>query len=328
MYRVRVSDEERLQQLYDNYQEAKRNEPFGFSAKLAQLSYQILKQERKMHIDNPDKRYECIGVMLEHAYYMKTDLKDRAVAKRTFADILKVDRSNAEANYRYAFLYYEDRDWIKAIEFFRASLVDKSSDFPLADDQVVKANLFISYCATMLVRESMRAADSLMNDELLETEGISIDELSENVKMLLDEKEYRLISNEGVSFISKKRYEELENNLKPGEVWLDITAEQPYVENGCYSKVLSRQNASLLIRLLVKSGNKEALSLLEITGYQEELIADSLDISWDSYRQKIRRLNQKLEEIGLPSPFIKHVAGTQSYHIESCPFFIVERDAQ
>ncbi|WP_262176606.1 tetratricopeptide repeat protein [Saccharococcus sp. Marseille-Q5394] len=327
MNRVLLTDEERLQALYKKLRESRRSGPIGFSAPLAQLSYRILQLERKLKIHDPVRRYDCIGIMMEQAYYMKTEQKDRHVAKLTFEQILRLDPHNPEANYRYAFLHYEDGEWVKAIRFFKAAIQDNSSDFPLAKDQIVKANLFISYCAMMLVKESMRTVEDLKSDKKLDTEGVSIDELTANVKTLLAQTEYRLVSNEGEEFISKVRYEELESNVESGAIWLDMTLDQPYVKSGYQSKEISRLNGILLKRLLLKSAKQETLALAEISGYQEEFVAESHDVSWENYRQKIRRLNQRLSDVGLPVQFIQHVTGTQSYKIEPCKFSIIENEA-
>ncbi|MEK3934325.1 hypothetical protein MKY41_03320 [Sporosarcina sp. FSL W7-1349] len=328
MNRLLKTEEERLQTLYAKLKEAKHSEPIGFSAQLARLSYQILQLERKLRIQDPVKQYECIGVMMEHAYYMKTEQKDRHVAKRTFEQILQLDRHNPEANYRYAFLHYEDEEWVAAIRYFKASLFDNSSDFPLAQDQIVKANLFISYCAMMLTKESMRAAEGLKTDDLLVTEGVSIDELSSRVKTLLAQSEYRLLSSKGEKFISKERYEKLEADVELGALWLDMTSEPPSVKSGDRCREISRQNGILLKKLLLKSAQGEALSLAEITGYQEEAIADSHDVSWGSYRKKIQRINEKLCEIGFLEQLIKVIPGTQSYKVKACEFAIIEYDAK
>ncbi|MFD1928848.1 tetratricopeptide repeat protein [Sporosarcina siberiensis] len=328
MNRLKVTGEKRLQELYGKLKEARRNEPFGFNAHLAQLAFQILDLERKLKIDNPDKQNDFIGIMLEHAFYMKTDRKDPYVAKQTFQQILRIDPHNAEANYRYAFLHYKDGNWTKAISFFKESILHSSPDFPLAEDQVVKAHLFISYSAMMLVKESMRAVDDLQPEESLETEGISIDQLSADVKALLALKEYRLNSNTGEEFISRDRYKELESNVSPGDVWVDLTVEEPYIQSGDLSIRISHQLGNLLKRLLLKSAKQEALPLYELIGNQEEMFHDSEDFNWDNYRQKIRRVKQKLVEVGLPERFIQSVRGTQSYRIEPCTFFIIQHDAE
>ncbi|MHC8515885.1 tetratricopeptide repeat protein [Sporosarcina sp. ITBMC105] len=328
MSRRLLTDKVRLEELYAKELELKRTEPIGSSPLLAHLSYQILLLEKKLKISNPDRQFDCIGIMIEHAYYMKMEQKDRHVAKKTFQQILRLDRYNPEANYRYAFLHYEEDDWIKAIQYFQAALLENDSNFPLSSDQVMKANLFISYCAMMIVKESIHTVNELKSDELMETEGISIEELSDNVKDLLSQSEYKIIRNEGESFISQTHYEELESIVESDAIWLDLTLDQPYIKSGNRSIEISRQNGLLLKRLLLKSAKQEGLALTEITGYQDEFLANSIDISWDNYRQKVRRINERLRTIGLPSPFIQHVTGKHSYRIEPCTFSIIEYDAK
>ncbi|MHA6260029.1 tetratricopeptide repeat protein [Sporosarcina sp. CAU 1771] len=141
------SNEERLKEITLLLNEEKQKTPLEFTARIADLSRKMVRIKKVMGILTQEEQDQLVRSMMAYAFHMKTgEHKDRYAAKTTFEQILKIDPKNAEANYRYAFLYYEDRDWIQAINHFNKALQDEDSAFPLWDDQLIKAHLFICYC--------------------------------------------------------------------------------------------------------------------------------------------------------------------------------------
>ena len=77
MIRTNKSNEEKLKELNAKLKEAKRKEPLEINATIADLSYRILMLKRSLRIAMPDEENRLIGSMLEHAYLMKTERRDR-----------------------------------------------------------------------------------------------------------------------------------------------------------------------------------------------------------------------------------------------------------
>lgn len=322
------SREEDLEELTQKLKETQEKESKGFNSQIANLCSQILRIKKSMRILVSEEQFKLIGLMMEHAYDMKTGRRDRVVAKYVFEKILKLEPRNPEANYRYAFLFYQDGNWIKAINHFQLAMQNNDSEFPLSDDQITKANLFIGYCSVMLAKESMKLAEelSIESGELM-SEGISIDKLSKKLKGMLDSAEFILYTNNDEKLISKEEYEELMLKNSNNELLLDIAASKPFLKNGDREVNISEYNAKLLKRLLLKGAKAEVLSLADLTVYQEEAISDSHNISWENYRQKVRRINQKLVDVGLRK-LIKVVPNTTGYIIDHINFHIIQYDAQ
>jgi len=324
------SNEERLEGITQLLNEEKQSNPFTFTARIADLSRQMIRLKKVMGILTEEEQDQLVRSMMHYAFHMKTgEFKDRSAAKSTFEQVLKIDSRNAEANYRYAFLHYEDRNWIKAINYFDKALHDDDSAFPLWDDQLIKAHLFIGYCSIELAKESMKVADSLSEvSEVASTKGISVEDLSMKFQEELAGTEFVLHSNEDRLMISKKEYEAFTLNLDFDGLLLDFTKNSPFIQSKDKSCELTIYNAVLLKQLLLKSTKNASLTILDIDGYQEESVANANEVTWDNYRRKISRINQKLKQIGFPDRFIQHVPNEKSYRFPQINYYIITRDGE
>ncbi|MCZ2259871.1 hypothetical protein [Sporosarcina sp. G11-34] len=208
------SNEERLKEITQLLKAEKQKDPFKFTARIADLSRQKIRLKKSLDILTQEEQDKLIRSMMDYAFHMKTGTnKDRYAVKNTFGQVLKINPRNAEANYRYAFLHYEDRNWIKAINYFDKALHDDDSAFPLWDDQLIKAHLFIVYCSIELAKASMKVADGLSEESNVgSSSGISVEALSMKLQEKLAGTEFVLLSNEDRRMISKNEYEEFTNN--------------------------------------------------------------------------------------------------------------------
>jgi len=282
-----VSKEEFLEILKQRLHEENQENPSSFTARKAEFSRKLITVKKSMGILIHDELHRYIGDMMENAFYLKTEEhRDENSAMKAFEQILNIDAQIAEANYRYGFLLHKKRNWTKAIHHFNRAVNSKDVDFPLTDDQIIKAHLFIGYCSVELAKESMEQADHLFKDsQKLSYEGISIDELSMKLKNKLMNLEYNLTTHEGTRSISMSEYEAFESSIDMSALLLNFVEGEPFIQKGNKNRKISRHNAILLKKLLLKSIKGERLSLMDISGYQEEIVANSHDISWDSYRQ-------------------------------------------
>ena len=94
------SREEKLEELYSELNVEQLKAPLEINARIAELSHRIILLKKSLKISMPEEQHRLIGSMIEHAYVMKTEKRDRYVAKNTFEKILKIEPNNPEANYR------------------------------------------------------------------------------------------------------------------------------------------------------------------------------------------------------------------------------------
>ena len=87
-------------------------------------------------------------------------------------------------------------------------------NYPLSKDQIIKAQLYIGYCAAQLAKDTLNEANTLNKESLeLPVEGISIEQLLNNLKAEINKTEFMIITNNGDRGISKVEYERLLDNL-------------------------------------------------------------------------------------------------------------------
>ncbi|WP_019415983.1 tetratricopeptide repeat protein [Paenisporosarcina sp. TG20] len=290
---------------------------------------ELMNLKFKLNMLSEDEKEDYIGELMEYALYAKTgEYRDSNVAKYEYENILKLDRYNPEAHYRYAFLHYADSRWLIAIIYFQRALdINRktNSNFPLAQDQLIKSRLFIGYCASQISKEAHQVAKELDPSVFdLDYEGISILQL----KQELEKTELTMITPIGKEGISRQRYVELRDSLGKEQLLLSYVEDRPFIQLGNDAgNPLSASESVLLKKLLMKSVNKKALSLVELNGFVEETGTIN-DVTWANYRQRVKRLKRRLEESGFVGNLIVADAGLQRYRININDFYIVAREDQ
>ena len=155
------------------------------SARVKNKQKEIDRFKFRANIFNDSEKVEYIKGLMEIAFHAKSDIvQDINVAEVQYKSILKIDKENPEANYRYAFIKYQKRCWIEAINYFqKAQEIHRKGvlNFPLTEDQYIKSKLFIGYCAAQLAKEAIKEAATLEEGILnMEVKGISIEDLLPN----------------------------------------------------------------------------------------------------------------------------------------------------
>ncbi|WP_019413132.1 tetratricopeptide repeat protein [Paenisporosarcina sp. TG20] len=151
--------------------------------KKTQVRNKLMNLKIKLDTASDKEKDDYIGEIMETALYAKTGKsRNPQAALDTYSQIIQLDRENPDAYYRYAFLHYSNRHWLKAIDYFQRALDNQSRDksnLPLAQDQVIKARLFIGYCAAQIAKKALQEANELDTGIFdLPAEGISIQDLS------------------------------------------------------------------------------------------------------------------------------------------------------
>lgn len=316
-------DIELLEQLEHRLvEEMKRDNNIG---RVSSLEEEINKLKYISDMFNEKEKTSYIKEMMSHAFHMKSDVyQDRSIAVAQYKNILKIDRENPEAFYRYAFLQYDKKNWLEAIIHFQKAIKAQTNSkrnikFPLSVDQLIKAQLYIGYCAAQLAKDTLIEANTLNKKSLaLPVEGISIEQLLNNLKAEIKKTEFMMITNNGESGISKVEYEKLLDNLDGEQLVLSFVEDRPFIQRGeDAGNPLTGTLSVLLKQLLLVSKKDLPLSLNDL---------DELGLKWNTYSQRVVRLNAALHESGYERTLIKAIPGRERYKIEKLDFYIVARE--
>ena len=201
-------DLEKLEQLELQLMEEKKNEiNIG---RVSNVEESINKLKYTLDIFNEKEKTSYIKELMSHAFHVKTDVyQDRNIAEKQYKKILKLNKDNPEAAYRFAFLQYDKSKWLMAINYFEHAIeikdVQGKIKFPLSEDQVIKEKLYIGYCAAQIAKETLNEANRLNKESLaLPVEGISIEKLLNKLKEEINKTEYIMITKDGQKGISKE----------------------------------------------------------------------------------------------------------------------------
>lgn len=323
----------KVHELEFKLKELKETHNSSSDQKAKQLRNELMSLKIKLNMVSDEEKGSFIGELMENAFYAKTgEYRDSKAATYVYQNILQIDRDNPEAHYRYAYLQYDKKQWLKTIEHFQLAIdIDRknTSNFPLAEDQIIKAKLFIGYSAAQISKEALKEAKGLDASAFaLDYEGISIQELSYKLKRELEKTELNMITPNGKQGISKEKYVELRDSLSEDQLLLSFVEDRPFIQFGDDAgNPVSATDSVLLKKLLMKSVNNKALSLVELNGFNSETGTIN-EVSRSAYRQQIKRLNNRLKESGMEEGIIKLDAGFQRYRIEIKDFYIVAREDQ
>jgi hypothetical protein len=324
---------ERVSELELELKELKETPNSSSDQKAKNLRNELISLKIKLNMVSDEEKFFFIGDLMENALYVKTgEYRDSNAATYVYKNILQIDRDNPEAHYRYAYLQYDKKHWLKTIEHFQLAIDinrKNTSNFPLGEDQIIKAKLFIGYSAAQIYKEARKEANGLdANAFALSYEGISIEELSNQLKQELEKKDLNMITPNGKQGISQEKYGELRDSLSEEQLLLSFVEDRPFIQFGDDTgNPVTPTDSVLLKKLLMKSVNNKALSLVELNGFDSETGTIN-EVSRSAYRQQIKRLNNRLKESGMEEGIIKLDAGLQRYRIEIKDFYIVSREDQ
>ena len=324
---------EKVHELEFKLKELKETHNSSSDQNAKQLRNELMSLKIKLNMVSVEEKGSFIGELMENAFYAKTgEYRDSKAATDVYKNIFQMDRDNPEAHYRYAYLQYDRKHWLKTIEHFQLAIdIDRknTSNFPLAEDQIIKAKLFIGYSAAQISKEALKEAKGLDASAFaLMYEGISIQELSNQLKQELEKTDLNMITPKGMQGISQEKYVELRDSLSEGQLLLSFVEDRPFIQlSDDAGNPMSPNESVLLKKLLMKSVNNKPLSLTELNGYEPETGTIN-EVSWGAYRRQISRLNNRLKESGIEQSIIEADAGYQRYRINIKDFYIVAREDQ
>ena len=317
-------DLEKLEQLELQLIEEKKNEiNIG---RVSNMEERINRLKYTFDIFNEKEKTSYIKELMSHAFHIKSDVyQDRNVAETQYKNILKLNRDNPEAAYRYAFLQYDKNKWLVAITHFQHAIKSqtyprRNINFPLSEDQIIKAKLYIGYCAAQIAKEALNEANTLNKESLaLPVEGISIEKLLDNLKAELNKTEFMMITKEKEKGISKEEYYDLIDNLEEEQLVLSFVDAEPFIQKGD-SVVTMSGTLSILRSYCYEVKGTYSCPKRKCLGLMRRRLRRI------SYSQQVSRLNAELRKCGYAKTLITKKRNDPGYKIESLDFYIIARE--
>lgn len=228
-----------------------------------------------------------------------------------FSKVLEADKKqpkNAEVRYRYAHFLMQKEQYLNAILYFNQALkINENPEctFPITEDQLIKAHLYIGYCSGQMLKASLAKANELNVEEAhmkyLDTEGLSLDEVLEKLKNQTEH--YDAYVN------GEKRTISLEEYLKYKAGHYGDNVLISFVENRVFIKVGSQLEEELSL------GMGELLRTLLVNVIEKgvatyEDIRQDFNQEWRTITRYISRINSKVRDDGGRLRLLKLTQGT------------------
>ena len=315
---------ERLNEIKQQIKEEKSKHPDGHSNVLSNLNKKLLSVGKTQLSE--DEKNNAIDTLMNYAYYIKMEATaDSSIAKNEFSAILKINPVNAAANYRLGFIYYKKHEWFNAITHFHKAIEyhPKNEHFELEVDQLIKAELFISYCSLRLAFDSLKQASKLKKTygDVLVPEGISIEKLAEKIEMTLKKSEYILIENGKQQHVSKIQCENIAERQPRGHVFLYFSDSEIYLFGHAVT-TLSKKRANYLKFLLENSSLDKPIKAKDISTDLEDTLITENTITAGHLRTIVSRLNDSFEKVG----YCNAIVNQNGYYIPNISYKIAYRE--
>ncbi|WAA10985.1 tetratricopeptide repeat protein [Fervidibacillus albus] len=295
------------------------------------LLYRKLKQDRTNQYRElvNETKGDLIHALIQYGSYLKMEgQKDLLMARDCLQKALQIDRNLPIAHYRIGFIAYQEKRYDEALFHFHQALsirdrtVDKK--YALNERQKRYAKLYFINCSLHLATELNETLDSF-DDEIEPLPGY---DFSPYFDMIHRNEQYlgahKIVTSEGETICLK---DEIDEYLEQ-----DNTIVLYFSDYGnllCYNgneRMLHINGAELLRYLLLYGKSTRPVTMRDLT----DLIStrQTNEQNNDAYRQAIRRLRNKFEEIGLSRQFIqsKSFDGIPGYYYTGdIPFTIIHR---
>ena len=259
--------------------------------------------------------------------------KERELRKR-FTETIKNDKKNAEVLYRYGFFLMDRGEYSKAIRRFEEALdVNERRDcsFPLEKAQMLKAHMFIGFCAGQLLKQSLEKAESLniedtMFDYDLNVEGKSLEDV---LQMLKKESEhYVAIINGEKRIISLNEYLQYKGGSKGKVLLISFVETDVTIKMGNYQAKKVPEQSSELLRYMLDMILKKGY-----VTYDDVRFDFGSTLSWDTLRRNVNRTYEYIDTKESVQKVFELSKGTfseqhpQSYQLATTNYIIVFRQS-
>ena len=142
-------------------------------------------------------------------YFKMADEPNPNIAKRYLKKALQLQEDHPVANYRLGYLYYRDKEYTRAVNYFDKAIAGSVSEV-LNDTQMMLANMFLVNCGIKIAKEAIREMNDLEDNPNLDLENERIERYKKEILVLdeeiFDKMFYRKIENGKEEKISEHKF--------------------------------------------------------------------------------------------------------------------------
>ena len=217
---------------------------------------------------------------------------DYTAAKICLRKALKLEDRHPVANYRYAHLMYQDREYEVSAYHFKKAL-DGSPEEALSDSQALIAQMLLVSCGLQIARDALREVKFMQGNKFRAFDHERIETFNENMlvhlEQMLKEHMYCHVTPEGVRHISKDEYLEYQDRIKANEVLLYVD-DTYYIKYRNHLQTLSPHAFYLLWVILRADDYIETNEIASVLGEGGAV----LELRYDNIRQLLSRLSRRI----------------------------------
>jgi tetratricopeptide (TPR) repeat protein len=161
----------------------------------------VARKQRDKTLENETTKKLVKLFVSQGEYFKMADKPDPKIAKRYLEKALHMQEDHPVANYRLGYLYYQNREYTKAVSFFEKAL-DGSMEEELNDTQRMLANMFLVNCGIKIAKEAIHEINFIEDNVYTELEIERIERYKYEI-LVLDEE-----------IFNKMFYRKIENGIE------------------------------------------------------------------------------------------------------------------
>lgn len=320
---------EKLQQLQE--QDVDRDGKYDEIVSVLKKLYQIVRQDRSnKYLLSPEYvKNQIVKYLVHYGTYLKTVYrKDDLLAEEKLQEALKYEKMLPIAYYRLGFLAYKAKNYVEAMNHFHQAIktneLCRNQMYQLNELQQYYAHLYLENSALYIAEFAKKRAEQLNEDEqysfVPNYEIANLYEVIRRNEQFLNQHAFRVLKQASTINCSKDEAEEyLEEE---DHVILYFSDRENLLIYNDVDTILLKNHAEMLRFFMLNSRESEPLSV--------ETFINDKEITRNAIIQRIRRLREKLNEIGLPPTIIQTSQRNRNeqgkyYYDQSFPYIIIHR---
>jgi tetratricopeptide (TPR) repeat protein len=277
--------------------------------------YEEMYRQSQHEQDTDYKAYaktKLVLYLIKYGSHLKTSYEQNdKQAEECLKKVLKYEPENPIAHYRLGFLAYKERKYVVALNFFEKAVTfhkqEKNTSYGLSEQQIFNAYRYLANSALHIAMEAHKDSEELLN---VDVDYVPNKELSplytvlKNNEEYLQESAFYYITETDITTCSKQKCEDtMDDNTSA--LLLYFTDREIRLKYGKREESISKGNGDKLAYFLQHTSERQSVTRFE---YQELPFVESRkegDMSKDTFRNNIARLNNLLEMCGAPKAIVK-----------------------
>jgi tetratricopeptide (TPR) repeat protein len=265
------------------------------------------RKERNAEIDYVTQK--LVTYLITYGTYLKIHIqKDDYVAKNSFRKALKYDKTNPIAHYRLGFLAYKEQQYAEALHYFEKALQYQNGypnkRFSLNEQQMYYAHLYLANSALFVAEKTYQSMEKLPDhinkDKVASAELSSLYELLQRNETILKTQAFIKVTPSGETYCSKEECERIIIAPPKNTVILYFSDRANVVAFNGKETALAIDPAEMFCYFLLKTNQKQPARKKDLEVFFESKRRKDREVPKNTFIQKVNRLRNKLNDIGLP----------------------------